>query len=436
MNDQHATLIIGAGPAALQLSLDLATHGRKVIGLYNRPGPKGDRLKRYLQDTPRLTLSGKGKASHVQGTATIACYLDDIAALAGDWAHLVLAVPAHHYHTLLQEIDWARLPAVRSVTLLSASIGSGMMAQGILHDRGRDDIEILSLSTYYATTKYVSPDQPWHAFTSAFKQTVYIANQHGDSTREATADLIRMLGRHNITTVMCGSLLEAEKYSITNYVHPPFALAQTTLTALFDPQSRWQYLYKVQPEGPICPAVIADMCALAQDYKVLLNALGATEINLLRFLNDDNYPVPESMVSRHWIENFTALSPLEQHYALFVRYTALLVDPLSTPDEKGRYYDFSAVKVESVYRDNAGLWRLPRIPLEDVDKLRVLVTLAALLNITLPTASRLLDTYDHALDAFINKVGAKNCHASMRTDQDKIAQQAALIYQQWKKTHE
>lgn len=34
------------------------------------------------------------------------------------------------------------------------------------------------------------------------------------------------------------------------------------------------------------------MLALSQDYQQLLNRLGIEAINLLRFLNDDNYPVP------------------------------------------------------------------------------------------------------------------------------------------------
>ena len=118
------------------------------------------------------------------------------------------------------------------------------------------------------------------------------------------------------------------------------------------------------------------MLELSEDYKRLLNHLGVEEINLLRFLNDDSYPVPSRMVSRRWIDHFPQLAPAEQRYALFTRYTALLVDPYSEPDAQGRYYDFSAVRVTRVFQNAQGLWCLPRVPLEDVRKLRALVLLA------------------------------------------------------------
>lgn len=65
------------------------------------------------------------------------------------------------------------------------------------------------------------------------------------------------------------------------------------------------------------------------------------------------------MVSRHWIEHFSQLGPSEQQYALFTRYTGLLVDPYSEPDAQGRYYDFSAVRVERVFQDVQGCGAYP-----------------------------------------------------------------------------
>ncbi|MDI7027993.1 opine metallophore biosynthesis dehydrogenase, partial [Pseudomonas aeruginosa] len=65
-----------------------------------------------------------------------------------------------------------------------------------------------------------------------------------------------------------------------------------------------------------------------------------------------------------------------QEYLLFVRYAALLVDPFSPADEQGRHFDFSAVPFRRVSRDEDGLWRLPRVPLEDYRKLALIVALA------------------------------------------------------------
>ena len=173
------------------------------------------------------------------------------------------------------------------------------------------------------------------------------------------------------------------------------------------------------------------MLALSQDYQQLLNRLGIEAINLLRFLNDDNYPVPPRMVSRRWIDQFPQLTPTEQCYALFTRYTALLVDPYSEPDAQGRYYDFSAVRVARVFQDAQGRWRLPRVPQEDVRKLRVLVLLAQRLDVEMPAAQRLLARFQQALQRFVTRTGAEHCHRSLLDDT--CDEQADIIYRQWRR---
>ncbi|BET64739.1 opine metallophore biosynthesis dehydrogenase [Yersinia pseudotuberculosis] len=439
MHNTLPTLILGAGPAAIQLAVDISATGDARLGLYNRPSTKGERLKQYLALTPTLYLQGTGKAQATQkeSSVTIDCYIDQLAQAVGDWQRLILAVPADHYYAVLQQIPWVALPQLKSVILLSSSMGSGLMVQNLLNAAGKRDVEVISLSSYYADTKYIRAEtqdigaiQPYRAYTKAFKQRIYLANQWGNAGSAEMSWLTAVLARHHIDTLPCSNLLAAERFSITNYVHPPLALADTTLQALFYPEQRSQYLYKTQPEGPVCPAVIADLAGLADDYKRLLNRLGVEEINLLRFLNDDNYPVPASMVSRRWIDEFPQLPPLEQQYALFVRYTALLVDPYSTPDEQGRFYDFSAVKVATVYQDANALWHLPRVPLEDVHKLRTLLLLAGALDVVMPTAQRLLQRFQQALKAFIDRVGEEHCHPSLLGDD--CDRQAAIIEQQWR----
>ncbi len=90
----------------------------------------------------------------------------------------------------------------------------------------------------------------------------------------------------------------------------------------------------------------------------LLRRMGAEPLNLLRFLNDDNYPVHETMLPRAAIDGFAEAGAERQEYLLFVRYAALLVDPFSPADEQGRHFDFSAVPFRRVSRDEDGLWRL------------------------------------------------------------------------------
>ena len=433
MNNAFPTLILGAGPAAIQLAADIKAAGNARIGLYNRPSEKGRRLKQHLAHTPSLWLTGAGKAQRTQDDAqvTIDRYCDDLALVGGDWRRLILAVPADQYHDVLRQVPWAALPQLRSLILLSPSIGSGLMAQSLLQEAGQSHVEVISLSSYYADTKYQNAEQPYRAYTKAFKQRIYLA---GAGTRSDCAELdwlCSLLARHGIDAQRCSSLLAAERFSITNYVHPPLALAETTLQAIFEPQAPIQYLYKTHPEGPICPEAIADMLALSQDYQQLLNRLGIEAINLLRFLNDDNYPVPPRMVSRRWIDQFPQLAPTEQCYALFTRYTALLVDPYSEPDAQGRYYDFSAVRVARVFQDAQGRWRLPRVPQEDVRKLRVLVLLAQRLDVEMPAAQRLLARFQQALQHFVTRIGAEHCHRSLLDDT--CDEQADIIYRQWRR---
>lgn len=433
MNNAFPTLILGAGPAAIQLAADIKAAGNARIGLYNRPSEKGRRLKQHLAHTPSLWLTGAGKAQRTQDDAqvTIDRYCDDLALVGGDWRRLILAVPADQYHDVLRQVPWAALPQLRSLILLSPSIGSGLMAQSLLQEAGQSHVEVISLSSYYADTKYQNAEQPYRAYTKAFKQRIYLA---GAGTRSDCAELdwlCSLLARHGIDAQRCNSQLAAERFSITNYVHPPLALAETTLQAIFEPQAPIQYLYKTHPEGPICPEAIADMLALSQDYQQLLNRLGIEVINLLRFLNDDNYPVPPRMVSRRWIDQFPQLAPTEQCYALFTRYTALLVDPYSEPDAQGRYYDFSAVRVARVFQDVQGRWRLPRVPQEDVRKLRVLVLLAQRLDVEMPAAQRLLARFQQALQHFVTRIGAEHCHRSLLDDT--CDEQADIIYRQWRR---
>ncbi|MEN5279613.1 opine metallophore biosynthesis dehydrogenase [Serratia marcescens] len=433
MNNAFPTLILGAGPAAIQLAADIKAAGNARIGLYNRPSEKGRRLKQHLAHTPSLWLTGAGKAQRTQDDAqvTIDRYCDDLALVGGDWRRLILAVPADQYHGVLRQVPWAALPQLRSLILLSPSIGSGLMAQSLLQDAGQSHVEVISLSSYYADTKYQNAEQPYRAYTKAFKQRIYLAGAGARSDCAELDWLCSLLARHGIDAQRCDSLLAAERFSITNYVHPPLALADTTLQAIFQPQGPIQYLYKTHPEGPICPEAIADMLALSQDYQQLLNRLGIEAINLLRFLNDDNYPVPPRMVSRRWIDQFPQLAPTEQCYALFTRYTALLVDPYSEPDAQGRYYDFSAVRVARVFQDAQGRWRLPRVPQEDVRKLRVLVLLAQRLDVEMPAAQRLLARFQQALQRFVTRNGAEHCHRSLLDDT--CDEQADIIYRQWRR---
>ncbi len=112
-----------------------------------------------------------------------------------------------------------------------------------------------------------------------------------------------------------------------------------------------------------------------------------------------------------------------------MRYAALLVDPFSPADEQGRHFDFSAVPFRRVSRDEDGLWRLPRVPLEDYRKLALIVALAAHFDLAMPQARSLLASYENAVSRFIDCQGASQCHPSLYPIDSRPA--ADAIYRQW-----
>jgi staphylopine/pseudopaline/yersinopine synthase len=132
----------------------------------------------------------------------------------------------------------------------------------------------------------------------------------------------------------------------------------------------------------------------------VLEYFGAKSINLLQFLNDDNYPVHEETLSRADIEQFQTFSEEKQEYLLYIRYSAILIDPFSSPDKNGRYFEFSAVPFKPAAVDSSGKWVIPRIPLEDYQKLKLIYGLARAVDINMPQALSLLQTFEREVDRF------------------------------------
>lgn len=157
--------------------------------------------------------------------------------------------------------------------------------------------------------------------------------------------------------------------------------------------------------------------------------MGAQPVNLLKFLNDDNYPVHEVMLDRNSIENFPDFEETHQEYLLFVRYSALLVDPFSRPDTLGRYFDFSAVPFRRAYLNAEQQWQIPRVPLEDYRKLSLIYQLGQYFDFPMPQTQTLLSNFDAAIQHFIKEKGADHCHSTVF--QDHTPAQAETLYRQW-----
>ncbi len=71
-----------------------------------------------------------------------------------------------------------------------------------------------------------------------------------------------------------------------------------------------------------------------------IKKLKVPSVNLLKFMVKENYPIRYETMREVDIENFENLPAIHQEYLLYVRYTAILIDPFSNPDDRGAYFDF------------------------------------------------------------------------------------------------
>ncbi|WP_073647286.1 pseudopaline biosynthesis dehydrogenase CntM [Pseudomonas aeruginosa] len=418
-------LLVGLGAVAIQVALDLRRHGAGRLGALNHPGRRSQRIAEALARGACLQLEGQGQHHWLSGNAALDVFHQDPAELRDDWQTLVLCVPADSYLDVVRGLPWERLGGVRTLLLVSAFIGANLLVRSALP--AGCQATVLSLSSYYAATKVIDETQPLRALTKAVKRRVYLGSSRTDCPARETWR--RVLAGSGVEVVPLATPEAAEGRNVTTYVHSPFFLGEFALARILSEQGPPGFMYKLYPEGPITPGAIGAMRRLWCELSELLRRMGAEPLNLLRFLNDDNYPVHETMLPRAAIDGFAEAGAERQEYLLFVRYAALLVDPFSPADEQGRHFDFSAVPFRRVSRDEDGLWRLPRVPLEDYRKLALIVALAAHFDLAMPQARSLLASYENAVSRFIDCQGASQCHPSLYPIDSRPA--ADAIYRQW-----
>ena len=124
------------------------------------------------------------------------------------------------------------------------------------------------------------------------------------------------------------------------------------------------------------------------------------KLNLLHFMVTENYPLRTETIDSYAIENFEVLPEIYQEYLLYVRYTAILIDPFSQPNKHGEYYDFSAVPFQSVYQDTEQIYQIPRMPAEDYYRTKLIQGFGVMLQIATPMIDTLLQRYEQRLLTF------------------------------------
>ena len=408
-------LLVGAGPAGIHVAVDVASGWCDLLGLLNREGAHTDQLKKELQQSEGRvsTLARVEACRHLVGEAKLSCFYEGFDAVEDLWDTIILCTPSDSYADVVEALRFDSLHRAKRLVLLSPGIGSNLLVQSRLGS-AKERVEVISFSTYYAATKFES-DSRLTPSINGIKRKIYVASNRRDS-----AFIPQMRLFIESRGVQCGAVdhpIEAESRSITTYVHAPLLLNEFSLHEIFKTTPSKKYIYKLYPEGPITQHVIRVYLQLWKEVSKLVGACGGNPFNLLKFLNDDNYPVHEVTLSREDIETFMEQEDVKQEYLLYIRYSSILIDPFSEPDEQGRYFDFSAFPYKQVYKDKNGKWVIPRIPLEDYKRLKLLHALGERLHVEMPQTAKLIGQFEAKLQAFIEQEGAEQFHAGLLADQ-------------------
>ena len=398
------TLVIGVGPAGINVAVNVSRGWCCKIGLLNRKGNHAKRLKKELiENDYMITLKMQGEQHiNLSGKVKVDYFYEGYENIDNLWQTLIICTPSDSYRDVIEALDIGFLKEIKTIILLSPAIGSNLLLNSLLK-KAKSKIDLISFSTYYGATKYYSKASILTVFTKALKKKIYIASSKKDSKVVFTAQLfIESLG---IQCIVNSNTVEVESKNVTTYVHPPFFINEFSLDQIFNSRKSKKSMYKIYPEGPITQHTIKTMVLLWKEICNLIQCFSAKPLNLLKFLNDDNYPVHEITLSRQDIEGFMEFDQIKQEYLLYIRYSSIIIDPFSKPDHMGRYFDFSAVPYKQVYKNGKGRWVIPRIPYEDYMKLSLVYGLGKKMKINMPQALELIELFEDRLERFIKEMG-------------------------------
>lgn len=387
-------LIIGSGPVAIQLAQLWTQASAEMIDIVGRASTSQKSLAVYngYHRDGAFTVATQSEAhQQLAGQCQIRQFYTDIKEVTQAYDTLILACTADAYRSMLLQLAPKTLQQVKHIILVSPTLGSHMMIEQLLSDIN-PDVEIISFSTCLGDTRVTDANQPQRVLTTGVKSKLFIGSN------KTSSKMIRQLktwfGRLHIQLVVMETPLQAEVHNSSLYVHPPLFMNDFSLTAIFETSDVPVYVYKLFPEGPITMTLIREMRQMWQEMMAILQQLSVPSVNLLKFMVKENYPVHPETLDDTDIEHFESLPTIHQEYLLYVRYTAILIDPFSQPDDNGRYFDFSAVPFKSLYQNEQGVVHIPRMPSEDYYRTRVIQAIGRTLSVPTPMIDELLRRYE------------------------------------------
>lgn len=397
MSSFKRVLILGTGPASIQLAVTLKNKLNCCIGIAGRGSLRSESFFAALRQSNRRVRVDIQNEKHdqLQGECLVDHVFQGYGNITGEWDTLIMAVTTDAYVAVLKKIDADLLKQVKCMLLLSPTFGSNSLVRHYMNDI-QPAAEIVSFSTYLGATRWGGEGPSNQVITTAVKKKVFIGSTHSRSP--AIDKLCELFGKMGTALEVMKSPMEAESRNISLYVHPPLFMNEFSLGAVFGEAAVKKYVYKMFPEGPITQGLIRNMLAAWKEMMTILDSLHIETINLLKFMTDDNYPVRPECLSRHDIDNFVQLEAIHQEYLVYVRYTSLLIDPFSEPDQNGRYFDFSAVPIRQIFVDREGYWDIPRMPKEDYYRTKVIQGIAKYMNLNSPTIDKFIATYERRLE--------------------------------------
>lgn len=389
-------LLAGTGPAAFQTAMLIKNHS-KQLGLVNRSSKRWCTMAKSLhKEGIAHVIAAKPSLARLAGQVVFDAVFEDLRETDGQWDTLVLATPSHAYPDVLSALPTACLKSVKTVVLISSLFGGHRIVKGLFAELDLAPY-VLVFSNYFAATKFRSGQTGISVVTKATKKRIYAYSSREECV--VLSLLTQTLAEVGIEVVELDNGFSVEGRNITSFVHPAFFITPFSLNHILSETREVKYMYKLFPEGPITTETIHTLVELWRDISKLTLHFNGAPFNLLQFLNDDNYPVHPETIRRSQIEQFMSLTPTEQEYLIYVRYSAILIDPFSKPDEKGCYFDFSAVPYAKGKVEEGRLY-LPRIPQEDIQTLYWLNLLAKAQGVNLPSVKRVLGTFESWLSDY------------------------------------